>query len=528
MHMGKSFRSDDLNQGLLLAPSLHDWLPEKHLARFLVDVVEALDLSAIYASYEAGDGRGQAAYAPEMMVRVLLYGYATGTYSSRKIEVRTYEDVAFRYLSADQHPDHDTIATFRKRHLKALAELFTQALLLCEKAGLVKLGHVALDGTKIKANASKHKAMSYDRMGETEQRLKQEIDALLKQADEADAAEDAQYGKGKRGDELPEELARRESRLKKLQEAKAALEEEARQKAEEQRAATEARHAAQPVPVPHASVTAPTQATEPDQPEPQQALPKAKAQRNFTDPESRIMPDGANKGSFLQGYNAQIAVDAKRQIIVAADLTQQTNDRQQLLPMLDQVRQNMGRNPDRVSADAGYYSEANVTAESVAGIDLYIATGRSKHGAVIETTSGSPPPKATAREAMSHKLRIEEGRSVYKMRKAIVEPVFGQIKERRGFRRFSLRGLDNVRSEWRLVCLTANLLKLFRFGGTPESRLKANQTPFRLPDAFASETSIHTGSVRLPDRHSPLSLAVHLHRRKYQISPANPLSPTDS
>jgi transposase len=209
MHMGKSFRSDDLNQGLLLAPSLHDWLPEKHLARFLVDVVETLDLSAIYASYEAGDGRGQAAYAPEMMVRVLLYGYATGTYSSRKIEARTYEDVAFRYLSADQHPDHDTIATFRKRHLEALAELFTQALLLCEKAGLVKLGHVVLDGTKIKANASKHKAMSYDRMRETEQRLKQEIDALLKQADEADAAEDAQYGKSKRGDELPEELALR-------------------------------------------------------------------------------------------------------------------------------------------------------------------------------------------------------------------------------------------------------------------------------------------------------------------------------
>jgi murein DD-endopeptidase MepM/ murein hydrolase activator NlpD len=278
--------------------------------------------------------------------------------------------VAFRYLSADQHPDHDTIATFRKRHLEALAELFTQALLLCEKAGLIKLGHVALDGTRIKANASKHEAMSYDRMGETEQRLKQEIDALLKRADEAAAAEDTQYGKGKRGDELPEELARRESWLKKLQEAKAALEEEAGQKAEEQRAATEARHAAEPVP--QASVTAPTQATEPAQPEPQQALPKAKTQRNFTDPESRIMPDGANKGSFLQGYNAPIAVDARTQIIVAADLTQQTNDRQQLLPMLDQVRQNMGRNPDRVSADAGYYSEANVTAESVAGIDLSI------------------------------------------------------------------------------------------------------------------------------------------------------------
>src|SRR5450759_3490515 len=466
--MGKRFRTDHLDQALLLPPSLHDWLPEGHLARFIADVVEELDLKAVYQSY-AGDGRGLAAYQPAMMVRLLVYGYCLGVVSSRKIERATYEDVAFRFLSADTHPDHDTIAAFRTRHLEALAGLFVQALRLCEKAGLVKLGHVAIDGTKLKANASKHKAMSYERMGETEQRLRQEVEEVLRIAAAVDEAEDAQYGKGKRGDELPEELARRESRLKKLQEAKAALEEEARQKAEEQRAAAEARHAAQPVPVPQASVTAPTQATEPARPEPQQALPKAKAPRNFTDPESRIMPDGANKGSFLQGYNAQIAVDARTQIIVAADLTQQANDRQQLLPMLDQVRQNMGRNPDRVSADAGYYSEANVTAESVAGIDLYIATGRIKHGAVIETTSGSPPPQATAKEAMSHKLRTEDGRSVYKMRKAIVEPVFGQIKERRGFRRFSLRGLDNVRSEWKLVCLTANLLKLFRFGGTPEA-----------------------------------------------------------
>src|SRR5664280_3713633 len=245
LFMGKSFRADDLNQALLLPPSLHDWLPEKHLARFLVDVVETLDLSAIYGSYEAKDGRCQAAYAPEMMLRVLLYGYSTGVYSSRRIETRTYEDVAFRYLSADEHPDHDTIAEFRKRHLDALAGLFTQALLLCEKAGLVKLGHVAIDGTKIKANASKHKAMSYDRMGETEQRLKTEIDALLKQAADTDAAEDAQYGKGKRGDELPEELARRETRLAKLQKAKAELEQEARQKAEEKRAADGAKRAAQ-------------------------------------------------------------------------------------------------------------------------------------------------------------------------------------------------------------------------------------------------------------------------------------------
>src|SRR5450631_3671703 len=214
MHMSKSFRSDDLNQVLLLPPSLHDWLPEKHLARFLVDLVEMLDLSGIYASYEAKDGRGHAAYLPEMMVRLLLYGYCVGVYSSRKIELRTYEDLAFRFLSADQHPDHDTIANFRKRHLEALAGLFTQALRLCEKAGLVKLGHVAIDGTKLKANASKHKAMSYDRMPEKEKQLREEVDKLLAQAAHADADEDAKYGKGKQENELPAELARQESRLK--------------------------------------------------------------------------------------------------------------------------------------------------------------------------------------------------------------------------------------------------------------------------------------------------------------------------
>jgi transposase len=464
-YMGICFRSDDLNQALLLPPSLHDWLPEKHLARFLVDVVETLDLSAIYASYEAKDGRGQAAYAPEMMLRLLLYGYCIGVCSSRKIEARTYEDVAFRYLSADQHPDHDTIAEFRKRHLEALAGLFTQALLLCEKAGLVKLGHVAIDGTKIKANASKHKAMSYDRMGETELRLKQEIDALLKQADETDAAEDAQFGKGKRGDELPDELARRESRLKKLQQAKAALEKEAREKAEQERGEAEAKLAERRE---QEELTGKKmRGRDPQIPAPDAAQPAPKAQRNFTDPESRIMPDGANKGSFVQGYNAQIAVDAQTQIIVAAEITQQANDSQQLIPMLEQVVINMGRKPDRVSADAGYWSEANATDPAVTGIDLHIATGRIKHGEVIEAASGPPPENATPKQAMAHKLRTETGRATYKMRKAIVEPVFGQIKERRGFRRFSLRGLTNVRAEWKLVCATANLLKLFRYGALP-------------------------------------------------------------
>ncbi len=465
--MGKSFLPDAVNQSLLFPPSLHDWLPEGHLARFLVDVVAALDLSAVYASYEAGDGRGQSAYAPEMMLRVLLYGYTTGVYSSRKIEARSYEDVAFRYLSADAHPDHDTFAEFRKRHLEALAGLFTQALLLCAKAGLVKLGHVAIDGTKIKANASKHKAMSYARMGETEQRLKQEIEALLKRAEDVDAAEDAQYGKGRRGDELPEELARRESRLKKIAQAKAELEQEAREKAERERAEAEAKLAERRAEEERTGKK--KRGREPRVPDPEQAQPEAKAQRNFTDADSRIMPDGANKGSFLQGYNAQAVVDAAAQVIVAAEVTQETTDNHQLLPMLGQVKQNLGRKPDAASADAGYWSEANASDESVAGIDLHIATGRDKREETIATASEPPPDHATPREAMRHKLRSEAGRSIYKMRKAIVEPVFGQIKEQRGFRRFSLRGLDNVRREWKLVCLASNLLKLFGSGWTPHA-----------------------------------------------------------
>src|ERR1700733_9894232 len=463
--MGQNFFPDTIDQTLMFAPSLHDWLPEGHLARFLVDVVSALDLSGIYKSYEQKDGRGQAAYAPEMMVRLLLYGYATGVYSSRKIQTRTFEDVAFRYLSCDQHPDHATIAEFRKRHLDALSGLFTQALLLCSNAGLVKLGHVSIDGTKIKANASKHKAQSYARMGETERRLKQEIEALLKQADQTDAAEDAQYGKDKRGDELPKELARRESRLKKIQQAKAALEEAAKEKAAQQGAEIEQKLAEREEE--ERRMGKKKGGRKPEAPDPEQAKPDDTAQRNFVDPESRIMPDGANKGSFVQGYNAQIAVDSASQVIVAAEVTQETNDKMQLIPMIAQIVANLEQNPERVSADTGYFSEANVTDESVAGIDLHIATGRLTHGEVIEPATGPPPENATAKQAMAHKLRTEAGRATFKMRKAVVEPVFGQIKERRGFRRFSLRGLTNVRAEWKLVCATANLLKLFRYGGIP-------------------------------------------------------------
>lgn len=464
--MGQNFIPDTVNQTLLFPPSLHDWLPDGHLARFLLDVVSALDLSAIYTSYQEKDGRGQAAYAPEMMVRLLLYGYAKGVYSSRKIETRTFEDVAFRYLSGDQHPDHATIAEFRKRHLEALSGLFTQALLLCSEAGLVKLGHVSIDGTKIKANASKHKAMSYQRMNETEARLKQEIDALLAAAEKTDAEEDAQYGKDRHGDELPAELQRRESRLQKIGEAKAALEQEAKEKAAQQRAETEQKLAEREEEQQRTGKK--KRGRKPVAPDPEQARPDDAAQRNFTDPESRIMPDGANKGSFVQGYNAQIAVDSTSQVIVAAEVTQETNDKQQLLPMIAQIATNLEQKPEKVSADTGYFSEANLTDESVKDVDLYVATGRDKHRDAVETSSDPQFPGASPQEAMREKLRTEAGRTVYKMRKAIVEPVFAQIKEQRGFRRFSLRGKENVSREWKLVCAVSNLLKLFRAGGVLE------------------------------------------------------------
>ena len=460
--MGQNFIPDTVNQTLLFPPSLHDWLPEGHLARFLLDVVSALDLSAVYKSYQDKDGRGQAAYAPEMMVRLLLYGYARGVYSSRKIQTRTFEDVAFRYLSGDQHPDHATIAEFRTRHLDALSGLFMQALLLCSEAGLVKLGHVSIDGTKIKANASKHKAMSYKHMNETEARLKSEIDALLAAAEKTDDEEDAQYGKDRHGDELPVELARRESRLQKIAEAKAALEQDAEERAAQQRAEAEWKLAEREEEERRAGKK--KRGRKPQAPDPDKAKPDDTAQRNFTDPESRIMPDGANKGSFVQGYNAQIAVDSASQVIVAAEVTQETNDKKQLLPMIALIAANLKQTPEKVSADTGYFSEANVTDEQVKDVDLYVATGRDKHGVAVEASSDPPSPGASPQDAMREKLRTEAGRAVYKMRKAIVEPVFGQIKEQRGFRRFSLRGKENVSREWKLVCAASNLLKLFRAG----------------------------------------------------------------
>ena len=461
----KTFKPYTPDQLLLLPPALQDWLPEGHLAQFISDVVDhALDLSPILAAYETGDGRGQPPYHPALIVKLLVYAYCTGKPSSRKIEQATYDEIPYRVLAANQHPDHDTLAAFRQQHLAALAGLFGQVLALCQRAGLVKLGHVALDGTKVLANASKHKAMSYGRMPEAERRLGQEIAALLAEAQRVDAAEDGQYGKGKRGDDLPAELGRRESRLAKIREAKAALEAEARAQAAQAAAVALAKLAARQQ---QAEATGRTPAGRPPAvPDPAQATPDPKAQRNFTDPESRIMKDGATK-SFVQAYNAQAAVDGTAQVIVAAAVTQEANDKQQLVPMLSAVEGTCGAAPAAASADSGYFSEAAVTDPALAGTDLYVAVDRQKHG---EVPAPAPPPDdGTVRGAMRAKLQTAAGHAVYALRKAIVEPVFGQIKGARGFRRFSFRGFAKVQAEWQLICLTHNLLKLFRAGWCPQA-----------------------------------------------------------
>jgi transposase len=458
--MAKGYLPYDVDQRLLLPPDMRAWLPEGHLALFVLDVVEALDLSAIYRVYDAKDSRGRAGYHPLMMVALLVYAYCVGKPSSRRIEQATYEDVAFRVLAGDQHPDHDCIAAFRKEHLEALAGLFMQVLELCRKAGLVKLGHIAIDGTKMKANASKHKAMSYDRMTETEKKLEEEVRRLLAEAEAIDAAEDAQHGKGKRGDELPKELKRREDRLVKIREAKAALEQEAKAKAEAQ--AAEAREKLAERERKEAETGKKIGGPAPKVPDPEHAAPEPKAQRNFTDAESRIMPDGANKGAFLQGYNAEIAVDAATQIIVATKVTQTTNDVLQLVPMAEAIVANVGRLADTTSADAGFFSAQNVEHPVLAATNLLVPPDRQKHG--VEPNPAPLEENASPAQRMRHKLSQPDQRALYKMRKAIVEPVFGQLKEVRGFRRFLLRGLHAATGEFDFMAMTHNLLKLFRYG----------------------------------------------------------------
>src|SRR5712692_5594390 len=472
--MGKTFRTYNLDQRLLLPPDMRQWLPEGHLALFVLDVVSQLDLTEILEVYESGDGRGQPPYHPVMMVTLLLYAYCTGKPSSRRIERATYEEVPYRVLAGDQHPDHDSIAAFRQRHLRALARLFVQVLQLCAAAGLVKLGHVALDGTKIKANASKHKAMSYERMCAKELELEAEVARLLEQAQEVDAAEDQEYGKGRRGDELPPELARRESRLQKIREAKAALEAEAKDKAKAAAAVAQGKLEARKQREAETGKKTPGRA--PQVPDVEAAKPEPKAQRNFTDPESRIMKDSAT-GSFEQSYNAQIAVDGEAQIIVATSLTQEVNDKQQLVPMLTAVKANLGQLPEKVTADAGYFSAAAVSNEAVSSVDLYVTPDSGKKTGVepeLLAAALAPTAEQPVIEAMREKLKTEAGRAVYKQRKLIVEPVFGQVKEVRGFRRFSFRGLGKNQAEWALICLTHNLLKLFRQETLSASRAKMN------------------------------------------------------
>lgn len=446
----KTFRPYRPDQLLLLPTNLNEWLPEDHLATFVNEAVEQFNLKEIYKTYEQGGVGGQPPYDPRLMVKILLYGYCTGCHSSRKIERATWEDVAFRVLATNQHPDHDSIAEFRKRHLQALKDLFMQVLKLAQKAGLVRMGHVALDSTLVRANASKHKAMSYQRMVETEARLKREIDELFERAEETDRAEDRKYGKGKRGDEWPEELKRRETRLAKIQKAMKELEEEARQQSELEKVEAKNQKTRTGKRKKEASVEkAPT--------------PEPKAQKNFTDPDSRIMRDGNSK-SFEQCYKAQAVVDSENQIILATAVTQENNDKKQLVPMLKKTRENTKQSPEKLSADAGYFSEDNVTDRSIGKTELYIPPRKEKHGEVAPSPKGRPPKEMTPAERMQRKLRTKGGHSVYKQRKAIVEPVFGQIKERRRFRMFSFRGLDMVEAEWSLVCTAHNLLKLYRSG----------------------------------------------------------------
>lgn len=423
--MAKTFRTYEPDQMLLLPPSLQEWVPEGHLARFISDMVDSMDVSEIEDAYT--EERGYPPYHPCMMLKLLLYGYCTGTYSSRKIAAKLTDSVAFRFLAAGNEPDFRTISDFRKRHGVALKRLFDQVLQVCRAAGLVKLGRVAVDGTKIKANASKHKAMSYGRMKEKETAIQRQVREILDRAEQIDREEDRRYGPDRRGDELPAELATREGRLKKIREAKAALEAEARRKAEAEGK------------------------------DPRSGKPPDKAQRNFTDPESKIQK---TSDGFVQGYNAQVAVDDLFQVIVAQHVTPTAPDVHEIEPAITAIETTLEAKPEAVLADAGYWSEDNVRMLQDKGIEAFIATGKQKHGDDAPAPRGRPPKGMTVRERMARKLRTRKGRRIYSLRKVLAEPVFGQIKQARGFRQFLRRGLERVGEEWALVCTAHNLLKL--------------------------------------------------------------------
>jgi len=440
--MSKDFRPWKIDEAQLLPPSVQDYVPKDHLSRLIVALVrEELDLSAIAGSYRSM--LGQPPFDPRMMTALLLHAYASGIYSSRRIAKAAVERADFMMIVAGDPPDFRTISEFRRRHLDALAALFVQVLQLAEKAGLVKLGHVALDGTKIKANASKHKAMSYARMKQREAELAAEVDRWLKAAEAADAEEDRLYG-SKRGDEMPDWVADKHKRLERIRQAKAELEAEAKAAAEEERRRAEAEE----------ERIAEGRKKSGRTPAPPKTEPDGKAQRNFTDPQSRILK---TKDGYIQGYNAQAAVDAQAQIIVAHSLTHSMSDQDQLVPLIDGIENHLGCRPEEASADAGYCSEANLAALAAREVSAYLATGRAKRPASVQRNITGPLTKA-----MRDKLKRAGWRSRYRLRKQVVEPVFGQIKQARGFRQFLLRGIDKVRAEWALICTAHNLTKLAR------------------------------------------------------------------
>jgi len=490
----KKFRAYDPHQVFLLPPSIDDWLPEGHLARFVSELVdEVLDLESFMASYT--EARGFPPYDPRLMLKLLLYGYVTGVRSSRKIEKRCHDDVAFRFLAANQAPDYRSIARFRRRHLEALAGLFLQVLTLCEEAGMVKLGRVALDGSKVRANASRRKAMSYKRMNEREAALQAEVDDLLARAEATDIAEDEQFGPDNRGDDLEGEMARRESRLAKIRRAKRDLEADAARRAGADAARKSWHRSARRTSTASDDTdTTDTDTTDTDTTDTgttdtadedvfagdaacserqaqaaaaadtaaASAMPDDKAQRNFTDPDARIMK--TSDGSFHYCYNAQTAVDDAYQVIVATRLSNRSADCPEFTSMLDDVERNCGAGARQALADAGYFSEDNVWAASERGVDALIATGRLKHGETVPAAPRGPIPKdATPKQRMARKLRTKAGRAAYARRKAIVEPVFGQIDTVQGGKQVLLRGEKAAALEWEFVAGCHNLRKYYGY-----------------------------------------------------------------
>jgi len=449
-----NFRPIDRDTDFLLPPSVDEWLPERHLARFVVEVIAGLDLRAMTGSYR---GSGEASYHPRLLLGIMIYGYATGVFSSRKLERATYDSVAFRFIAANDHPDHDTIAAFRRRFLPQIEMLFVQVLVLAREMGVLKLGTVALDGTKIHANASRHSALSYEHAGKIEAQLRAEVTDLMAKAEAADQADVPD------GMSVPEELARREGRLAAIAKARGTIEARAKERHAREQADYEAKLAAR-----EAKTAATGKKPGGRPPAPPVEGPLATDQVNLTDEESRIMPMAG--GGFEQCYNAQAVVAAGSLLVIAADVTQAPNDKRQLEPMLDKIAdlpEGLGE-VGELLADNGYFSEANVNACAAAGIDPVIAMGREAHHPSLDQRfADAPPPlqQPTPLEAMDHRLKTPKGKKLYALRKQIPEPVFGIIKSALGFRQFLLRGLDNVRGEWNLVTIAWNLKRMFVLAG---------------------------------------------------------------